>query len=712
MPDFAPTDEQYRAITAGAGLIRTQSGAGTGKTFMLTHRLKWLADQGVPPSRILAVSFTRASAHELGERAVALNPGMPAPVTSTIHSMAVRLLRAFGPLSVRSAAKWGIVDSDTSDPIFREIVSGWVEENFGRGFAIDDIQEHGVKTVTKHVMKSARATIDSWKERMISPAQAIDRYSVPVHERSNQAMYAQLYQLLQEALHEHQSLEIADLIPEAVRMMETYPHIADQVAGAFQHVLVDEFQDVNFAQVRLLQYLTAGHRNLTIVGDSDQSIYLFRQAIPNAMERAPDLFPLVAAVGVEDHALTINRRNPEAVLRCANMLVDHNPREAPKELRSGKSGEPPKLLTFGNDNQEAASVMSQIRKLIAAGTPPSEIAVLSRTSSLLTKIVAQACAMKVPHEVTSGLKFVERRQVRDLMAWLRLSLNPACPMAFERAAGAPSRGLGLAAIKTVRNYAEANSVNYIDALRGCHSDGLIRKSAKAGEMADLIEDLVQMADDPSIAPDRMVREVIDRTGYMRWAMTQSDNPERVRDTIKIFIELAGSMNRAGVASNLVKFMDDITLAEDVSEERGVVRIGTIHSSKGLEWSHVFLIGIEAGVMPNHYSSEPMGDVSDEYDPWDDRNGCLEEERRLLYVAATRGKSRVYMTTARDRGSRGGKTSPSPFLEEMGLAPRQQMSDGYDNDNFSQVRLSPRRPARTPFRPRIVSPEPESFEPSP
>ena len=707
-----PTDEQFRAITAGTGLVRTQSGAGTGKTFMLTHRLKWLAEQGVPPSRILAVSFTRASANELGERAVALNPGMPAPVTSTIHSMAVRLLRAFGPLAIGTEGRWGVADSDTTEPIFRDITTKWVEENLGRGYAIDEIQDLGVKGITRQVMKKARQEIDSWKERMISPAQAIERFCVPDGDLSNQSMHAQLYQLLQEGLHEHSTLEISDLIPEAVRMLEARPDVADRVSSAFQHVLVDEFQDVNFAQVRLIQYLTSGHRNLTIVGDSDQSIYLFRHAIPNAMERAPEFFPLVAAVGVEDHVLTINRRNPEAVLRCASMLVDFNPRSAPKDLRSGKPGDPPKLMNYGNDNQEAASVISQIRKLIAGGTPPSEIAVLSRAGSLLTKIVAQACAMKVPHEVTSGLKFMERRQVRDLMAWLRLALNPACPMSFERAAGAPSRGLGLAAIKTVRNYAEANSVNFIDALRGCVSDGLVRKTSKAGEMADLIEDLVRMAEDPGVSPEMMIREVLDRTAYATWAMSQSERPDQVRDTINIFVDLAGNMNRAGVAPNLVKFLDDITLAEDVQEEHGAVRIGTIHSSKGLEWSHVFLIGIEAGVTPSYQSSEPMGEISDEYDPWDDRTGCLEEERRLLYVAATRGKTRVYLTTARERANRPGKSRPSPFLVEMGIMSAPSPTDGFEEDGFSQVRLTPRRQARMTARPRIVGPSPDMPDPSP
>lgn len=658
------SNEQKAAIRAGDGLVRVTSGAGTGKTTVLTHRAAWLVAQGIPPNRILALSFTKAAAREISQRAAALQPGSETIHGSTIHGLAARILRAFTD-RMDIDPKWGIIDDDAAIPLLRRAMNDFLPTAYEMGFDLGAYSpsEGMDKAILTKLVHSGMEIIQSWKERMITAEMAIDHYASE-DPLSSSSFFAQLYQRYQEEIRAANVLEIADLIPTAVSLLSKNHDLESMISTHFLNILVDEFQDVNIAQVSFLQIL-GGRRHMTIVGDDDQSIYMFRHSIPNAMRLAPKLLPEISSLALRDFSLTENRRSTANILEKANILVDFNARSAPKVLKSERPGHDPVAISFASDVHEAASIVKKIETLIEAGAEPKSIAILGRSASVINSITARLASRRVPHRVVSGMKFTERRQVRDLIAWARLAINPSCHISFARACSAPSCGIGQSALQTIRNCAESMGINYIDAIRHCVLNKFIKNGAGADKMADQIESLSILVDNGELKPSEFISEVLSTTQYLEWLNKSKDSSRQAQSIVKIFIDMAKSQEDGDPKYNIIKFLDDITLSEDPeTEDHNAVTISSIHKSKGCEWDHVFVIGLENGLIPHHKSASVELGYSGEYDPWDDTEGCIEEERRILHVAMTRAKKSVILSMAKIRASNSIPQTPSPFIRDM------------------------------------------------
>lgn len=690
-PSISLTDEQRAAVQAGAGLVRTISGAGTGKTTMLTHRIAWLADQGVPAQKILALSFTKAASREIGERACRLMKGGIMPTSSTIHSIAARILRGF-PQFLDLDPNWTIIDDDMAKPLLRRIITEILPRAREAGFDVGDYEGNGAppKPLVKTHLELLEPMIDGWKERAITAEMVRSRYGAG-DPYGREMLACWVYEALQDALCTSNMYQISDLIPAATSLLTECDDVRNAVGSYFTHVMVDEFQDVNMAQVKFLRALS-GNNNITVVGDDDQSIYLFRHAITDAMRLSPQLFPQAAAIGISDHVLTLNRRNTSEMLAKANMLVDHNPRHEPKDLRSQRSGEGVRVMTFKHDHQEAIAVVNRIRELIADGANPRDIAILSRSSSITLSLIARLSHQSVPHVVLNGVRFMERKQIRDIMAWMRLALNPACGLSFERATTAPTWGIGPAAIQTLRNCRESLGVDYIEAIRHCIREKLIRNTASADRMADVIETLSIMAQDSDIGPSEFIGNVLSETGYRKWIEEHADPVPPALANIQTFIRMALECEADGTTS-LLKFMDDITLLEEVVEDdANAVTVGSIHKAKGREWDHVFVLGLDDDITPHAKSAENEYGMIESYDIWRDSDGCIEEERRILHVAMTRARVSIHLTSTTNRVPVRFPLKPSRFLDEMGISTRRESERdrGRPGETFGIATRRPRR----------------------
>jgi len=671
------SEEQKAAAQAPGGLTRVTAGAGTGKTTFLTFRIDWLIRQAkIQPQRILAMSFTKAASREIAERAARLGSGSPVN-SCTMHSLAARLLREYYE-NAGLPERFAILDEDDEAPTLNQVARAWAEstdsewtedanDNVG-----DIIDPKNIKWVGK---LGIAKIITRWRENMISPAEAVERYSRPGIE-SRYRIAAELYDRLSVAMKTSEAISMAELIGRATFMLENDELLRDHVSGKYHHILIDEFQDVNMAQIRFLNVLASAWKNLTIVGDDDQSLYLFRHAIPEAMRRAPQLLAPIAEKGLNDYTLTINRRSPDSILSCANTLVEHNPRSGPKRLSSGKEGHDPAFREFMNDRHEAAFIAQSIEGMLSDGVPGREIAVLSRGKMPLGAIAKSLLLRGIPHVVTTGAGFLERKVIRDVMAWVRLAINPNCSSMFARAAGSPPRGLGEKAIHTITNAAITHGGgSIIEGLRYCLDENILPKKAAEGAeiMLNTLDELNAQTLEPTTDIAEFLKQICIDTGYRDWAIAGAEDDrkaDQIKQDLADLIEIGKEMQSMERVSTIIEFSDELSLAEDRNSHAGpdAIHLGTVHGAKGLEWDHVFVAGMESGSLPAIQNIEEMGPASSIHDPWDMTTGCLEEERRICHVAATRARQTLIMTMAKNRPNKY-NMKRSQFIYEMWTMPK-------------------------------------------
>ncbi|HEX6468168.1 MAG TPA: DNA helicase PcrA [Streptosporangiaceae bacterium] len=635
-------DQQRAAVVHEGGPLLIVAGAGSGKTRVLTHRIAYLlAERDVHPGQILAITFTNKAAGEMKERVAALvGPRSRAMWVMTFHSACVRILR-------REAKRLGY---PTSFSIYDQADAQRLMGLVCRELDLDP---------KRYPPKSFYHQVSNLKNELIDWETCKARASTHLEQT-----LAEAYEMYQTRLLQAGALDFDDLIMMTVNLLQAFPEAAEHYRRRFRHVLVDEYQDTNHAQYVLVRELTApvddiGQAELCVVGDADQSIYAFRGAtIRNILEFERD-YPDATTILLEQ-----NYRSTQTILSAANAVIERNADRKPKKLWSDQ-GDGEKIVGYVADNEhdEAAFVAQEVDRLTDAGEiTPGDVAVFYRTNAQSRVFEEVFIRVGLPYKVVGGVRFYERREVRDLLAYLRVLANPEDTVSLRRILNVPRRGIGDRAEACVEAYAAREKTTFWQALRSYQEvPALATRSMNAiGEFVGLLDEL--RASVESSTPAELVDVVLNKTGYLAELQesrdpqdeTRIENLHELEAVAREFEErLEGGESAAGT---LVDFLEQISLVADADQipegGAGVVTLMTLHTAKGLEFPVVFLTGMEDGVFPH---LRAMGNPKE-----------LEEERRLAYVGITRAQRRLYVTRAVMRSAWGApQVNPSSrFLGEL------------------------------------------------
>ena len=619
---------QREAVLATEGPVLVVAGAGSGKTRVLTYRIAHLVSAvGVKPQEILALTFTNKAAGEMRERLEGVLGGIARTMwVMTFHSACGRILRTEAPkLGYRS----NFTIYDQADQV--RVVKLCLEE-----------LERDPK---RFVPRGIHSQISNAKNLLITP----DDYKARVSSFYDQTV-ADVYELYQGRLFASNAVDFDDLLMLTVQVLERFPEARKRWQKAFRYVLVDEYQDTNHAQYRLLQLLAGEHSNVFAVGDPDQSIYAFRGAdIRNIMEFERDFG------GAKQIALEQNYRSTNAILRAANAVISENRERKPKNLWSELGeGDPIRVIEVEDEHAEARFVAAEIAGLVDEGFAGSEIAIFYRTNAQSRVLEDVLVRQDIPYQVIGGPKFYERAEIKDAIAYLQVIDNPSDAISLTRIANRPRRGIGDASLARVRAYADAHGLSLWEALEHPEEAGCGGAPLKA---IDRFRTLMQssMSSALELPVPELLERVLDQSGYLESLEAERTIEAQGRsENLMELVGVAREYQESAESPSLSEFLQQISLFSDqdaIEEERSLVTLMTLHNAKGLEFRAVFLIGMEEGVFPHSRSIEEQG---------------LEEERRLCYVGLTRAQERLVLTHAAARslwGSRG-YNLPSRFLDEL------------------------------------------------
>jgi DNA helicase-2/ATP-dependent DNA helicase PcrA len=648
--------QQRAAVVHEGSPLLIVAGAGSGKTRVLTHRIAYLlAARDVSPHQVLAITFTNKAAGEMAARVAALvGPQARSMWVMTFHSACVRILR-------REAKRFGYPSSFS---IYDQGDSQRLMALVCRELDLDAKQ---------YPAKAMAAQVSNLKNELID----YEAFTAQAESARDKAL-AEAYAEYQRRLMAAGAMDFDDLIMVTVNLFQALPEVAEHYRRRFRHVLVDEYQDTNHAQYVLVRELVSGGSSvfsgrtgggttspdavppaeLCVVGDADQSIYAFRGAtIRNIVEFEED-YPEATVILLEQ-----NYRSSQNILAAANAVVARNPSRKPKHLWSDQGDGPPIVgYVADNEHDEAAFVAQEVDRLADAGeTTPGEVAVFYRTNAQSRVFEEIFIRVGLPYRVVGGVRFYERREVRDLLAYLRLVANPADEVSLRRVLNVPKRGIGDRAEEYVAAYAQRQRISFAEALaHPADVPGLAARSANAIEGFNrLIDGLRELADDGPVA--ELAEAILDRSGYVEALENSSDlqdkgRVENLQEMINVAREFDGSREAGG--GTLAEFLEQVSLVADADEipegedHGGMVTLMTLHTAKGLEFPVVFLTGLEEEVFPHQRS---LGNSKE-----------LEEERRLAYVGITRAEQRLYLTRAYRRNwwGRPAMHKPSRFLEEI------------------------------------------------
>jgi DNA helicase-2/ATP-dependent DNA helicase PcrA len=649
--------QQRQAVTHEGGPLLIVAGAGSGKTRVLTRRVAYLlAERGARPGEILAITFTNKAAGEMKERVAELvGPRARSMWVSTFHSMCVRILRADAKaLGLKSS--FSIYDADDSTRLMTLV---------GRELDLD---------AKRYPARSLSAQVSNLKNELVTPVAWSDKAS-NAHEK----VLAEAYSRYQQRLREAHALDFDDLIMTTVELLQQYPDVAEQYRRRFRHVLVDEYQDTNHAQYVLVRELTLGEQRaeLAVVGDADQSIYAFRGATIRTIVEVERDYPDATTIMLEQ-----NYRSTQTILNAANAVIARNPDRKPKRLWSeAGAGEPIAGYVAENEHDEAAWVAQQIDE---HELTPSDVAVFYRTNAQSRVFEEVFIRAGLPYKVVGGVRFYERREVRDALAYLRVIANPDDMVSMRRILNTPRRGIGDRAQACVEALSQQEDISFGAALdRADAAPGMNPRSLGAiRDFLILLTDVRAVSIDGT--PSEVLEAVLDKTGYVRDLEASRDpqdegRVENLRELISVAREFEEARTGTDEAGDLDAFLEQVSLVSDADtvpdRSGGVVTLMTLHTAKGLEFPVVFLTGLEDGVFPH------LRALSDPAE--------LAEERRLAYVGITRARQRLFLSRAISRSSWGRPVwnPPSQFLDEIpgelvgwtGAVDRQPFVNSYGDD---------------------------------
>jgi DNA helicase-2/ATP-dependent DNA helicase PcrA len=619
---------QLDAVQHTEGPLLILAGAGSGKTRVLTHRVAYLIDQGLAaPEEVLAITFTNKAAREMKDRvALLVGPDSRRMWVSTFHAFCARILRVHAE---KLGYKREFTIYDGADQV--RLVKRCIVE-LG-------------KDPKRFNPRSFQAQISSAKNVLMAPDDFLRNTEGYIAEN-----VAEVYDLYQKRLYENNAMDFDDLIMQTVALLELFPEVRERYQTRFKYIHVDEYQDTNHAQYRLVNILAAAHRNLCVVGDDDQSVYSWRGAdIRNILDFERD-YPEAKVVKLEQ-----NYRSTQTILDAANAVVANNASRKAKELwTAGDEGDRIRVFAASDEYAEARFVVSEIESLMDGGTSARDISVFYRTNAQSRALEDVLVREGIPYQVVGGVRFYERAEIKDAMAYLSVIANPDDSGSLERIINVPKRGIGNTSVAKLQDHAGKNGITLYEALSEADAAGLTGAAKKGCRtVRDLFEGLRVAA--VEVPPTDLIGAVLDESGYRKELEAEDTVESESRlENLEELINAAREYERVEPEPTLAGFLQEQALYSDqdsMTSEGGSVTLMTLHNAKGLEYSHVFVVGMEEGTFPHARSL-------------DEHN--LEEERRLAYVGITRAKETLTLTHARLRSSWGEREyrMPSRFLSEI------------------------------------------------
>lgn len=623
-------EQQKEAVTAPPGPILVLAGPGSGKTLVLTHRIAYLIRHwGVPPFRVLAVTFTNKAAREMRERTEHLLGGRLHGVTiGTFHSVCARILRQDGE-----------------------------RVGLGRGFVIYDSgdQRNIVRTVIRQLNldeklyppAAAHAAISRAKNELLPPEE------FPVHSYRDE-IYQRIYEAYQKALRANQGVDFDDLLMLVVQLLREHPDVREAYQRRWQHLLVDEFQDTNMAQYEIVRLLAGPEQSVFVVGDEDQSIYAFRGADYRNVMRFRQDFPNARVILLEE-----NYRSTPLILEAANAVISRNVHRTPKKLRTRRQGGP-KIVVYEayNEIEEAQFIVDEIARLVAEGeAQPGDFAIMYRTNAQSRALEEAFVSRNMPYRLVGATRFYERREIKDVLAYLRIVHNPDDALSLSRIINVPPRRIGKRTAAALFSHAEREGTSPYQILVRLKKGEKVPGLGAAGERAllaflEMWEGWLEMREHMGVGA--LLNQIITDVSYFAYLDDGTDEGRSRIENVQELIGVAETYDELG-PDGIPLFLEEVSLVSDVDdlpEEVGAPVLLTLHMAKGLEFPIVFITGLEEGLLPHTRSLEdPEG---------------LEEERRLFYVGMTRAKDRLYLlyTFRRTRYGMDDVNEPSRFLKEI------------------------------------------------
>ncbi|TSI10566.1 DNA helicase PcrA [Lysinibacillus sp. BW-2-10] len=637
--------QQAEAVRTTEGPLLIMAGAGSGKTRVLTHRIAYLVvEKEVYPSKILAITFTNKAAREMRERIDGLlgNGTTESMWVSTFHSMCVRILR-------RNIDRIG----------------------YSKSFSILDSADQ--LSVVKNVLKQLNIDSKRYEPRTILNAISsaknecitADMYKANSNPNNPyEKVIAQVYEEYEKRLRKNQSLDFDDLIMTTITLFERVPDVLEFYQNKFQYIHVDEYQDTNHSQYKLVQMLASKFKNICVVGDSDQSIYRWRGAdIGNILSFEKD-YPNAKVILLEQ-----NYRSTKRILQAANDVIEHNESRYPKKLRTENfEGEKIVVYKASNEQDEAQFVVQTIQKLMdQENRSLDDFAILYRTNAQSRVMEEVLVKSNMTYQIVGGTKFYDRKEIKDLLAYLRLISNNDDDLSLARIINEPKRSIGATSFEKIATYAIEQDRSIFDAMKDVLFMGLTGRAASSVEkFYDLIANLTKMQEYLSVT--ELVEQVIDKTGYREMLQNEKTIEAESRlENIEEFLSVTKAFEERSEDKSLVAFLTDLALVADIDAldkedtSKGSIILMTMHSAKGLEFPVVFIIGMEENIFPH---SRSLDDAAE-----------MEEERRLAYVGVTRAEERLYLTCAGSRTlyGRSSFNMPSRFLNEISDEVMEQIS---------------------------------------
>ncbi len=624
-------DKQKEAVLCTNGPLLILAGAGSGKTRVLTHRIAYLMkEKGVDPYHIMAITFTNKAADEMRDRINAIAGfGAEAVWVSTFHSACARILRRFAD-QIGYGTNFSIYDTDDSRQTVKNVLA-----------RIEADQK-------RFPPKKVLSVISSAKNRM----QTASSFMEEAVTRDDE-IYAEAFKLYEQELFSNNAMDFDDLLLKTVELFKKCPAVLESYQERLRYICVDEYQDTNIVQFEFVRMLAEKYRNLCVVGDDDQSIYKFRGAdIRNILE-FEKYFPDAHVIKLEQ-----NYRSYGNILKGANAVIANNVGRKDKTLWTAKEdGERIRLRKYRNGPEEAAEVVRDIRKRTDAGIQRKDIAILYRTNAQSRLFEERLVLSNIPYQIIGGVNFYARKEIKDVMAYLKTIANAKDDLAVKRIINIPRRGIGAATISRIDAYTRVNGLTFYEGLtKASEIQGVGRASTKIGEFTAFIRKLRTAAAEQSVP--ELIETILKDTGYRQELIDEDTDESRERlENIDELVSKAKYYTEANTAPTLNGFLEEVALVADIdsmdsSQDR--VLLMTIHSAKGLEFGHVYLVGMEDGLFPGFHS---IFDINEEE---------LEEERRLCYVGMTRAMKTLTLTMARERMTRGEYDvhRPSRFVEEI------------------------------------------------
>lgn len=624
-------EQQQEAVFCTEGPLLLLAGAGSGKTRVLTHRIAYLMDQGVNPYHIMAITFTNKAAKEMRERVDDLvGFGAEHIWVSTFHSTCVRILR-------RHIDKLG----------------------YGNSFTIYDADDQ--KSLIKQICKQYKIDTKMMPERKIinEISSAKDEFMTPSeYETRHQYDFkkkkiAQIYKEYQKQLKANNALDFDDLIFKTVELFQFHPEVLDYYQERFRYIMVDEYQDTNTIQFQLVSMLARKYQNLCVVGDDDQSIYKFRGANVKNILNFENVFPEAVTIKLEQ-----NYRSTKNILNAANEVIKHNKGRKTKKLwTENEEGDLIEFHQYGTEYEEARKIIHEIEDLSKEGYDYKNMAILYRTNAQSRVFEESFMIKNIPYRIVGGTNFYQRKEVKDILSYLKVVDNGLDDLAVRRIINVPRRGIGAATIEKINVYAVEHNVSFLDACFSSDSiDTLGNAKKKINGFADLIREFRRKMQEGSL--EELFKYITDETGYI--ANLKAEETEEAEGRIENINELLNKVvtyEQEAEEASLSELLEEIALIADIdnledSDNRVVLM--TLHSAKGLEFPYVFICGMEDGIFPSY-----MTVMSEDDDD-------MEEERRLCYVGITRAKKKLYLSAAKRRMMQGRTqfNKVSRFIDEI------------------------------------------------